>query len=197
MIRRKGMQVLKESVREAILESAISEFFVKDYQNANMRDIAKNANITVGNIYRYFPNKKALFEAILEPAERAIERLSEIDKDEKLQNIHSKESLNLLIYRLMKIVDPYTKEIFIMIFNSTGTHHQKLRKQLENLIILKISKYYPGQFTRSFLEVISISFVEAVFYIFKENIMNEQKIQTLLTELIMFYFKNLESRMLS
>lgn len=190
------MQVLKESVRDAIIQSAISEFFSKDYQSANMRDIAKNANITVGNIYRYYANKKELFNAILMPAEKAIDQLSEFDKNTDLLVIKSKEDLDELIQYVMSVIGPYTKEIFIMIFNSYGTHHQKLRNQLENLIILKVSKYYPGQFTRSFLEVISKSFVEAVFYIFKNNILNDQKIKTLLSELILFYFKNLEQRML-
>jgi len=49
------MQVLKESVRNAIVEGAIAEFFHNGFQKANMRRIADNANITVGNIYRYYP----------------------------------------------------------------------------------------------------------------------------------------------
>jgi len=189
------MQVLKESVREAIVQSAVSEFFQKDYQSANMRDIAHNANITVGNIYRYYKNKKELFDAVLAPAENAIDMLSDFDQNTSNKLIKSKEDLDQLIRYVMKIIGPYTKEIFIMIFNSSGTHHQRLRSQIENLIILKVSKYYPGKFTRSFLEVISKSFVEAVFFIFKNNIMNEQKIQTLLSELVVFYFKNLDNRM--
>ena len=88
------MQVLKESVREAIIESAILEFYNKDYQSANMRDIAKNANITVGNIYRYYPNKQSLFNAILIPAQQAIDLLADFDKNTNLKKIHSKEELD-------------------------------------------------------------------------------------------------------
>jgi len=189
------MQVLKESVREAILESAINEFFKKDYQSANMRDIANNANITVGNIYRYYKNKKELFDAILQPAENAINQLTEFDRNIQHKLIHSKEDLDQLIHYVMKVIGPFTKEIFIMIFNSSGTHHHKLKTQLENLVIVKVSKYYPGKFTRSFLEIISKSFVEAVFYIFKNNIQNPQKIKVLLSDLVVFYFNHLETRM--
>lgn len=189
------MQVLKESVRVAILESAISEFFKKDYQSANMRDIAQNANITVGNIYRYYKNKKELFNALLEPAESAINQLTEFDKTIHHKLIKSKDDLEKLIEYVISVVGPYTKQIFIMIFNSSGTHHQKLRNQLENIVIIKVSKYYPGKFTRSFLEIISKSFVEALFYIFKTNIQNPQKIQILLSDLIVFFFGRLEDRM--
>ena len=195
MIRRAIVQVLKESVREAIIQSAIAEFFNKDYQNANMRDIAKRANITVGNIYRYYPNKKELFNAILVPAQDAINSLAEFDKYTSFKHIQSKEDLEELIMYIMKIISPFTKEIFIMIFNSSGTHHQELRTKIENLIVSSVSEYYPGQFTRSFLEVISKSFVEAVFYIFRINIKNEPKIRILLSELVFFYFKNLDQRM--
>ncbi|MGE4572423.1 MAG: TetR/AcrR family transcriptional regulator [Candidatus Izemoplasmatales bacterium] len=189
------MQVLKESVREAIIESAILEFYNKDYQSANMRDIAKNANITVGNIYRYYPNKQSLFNAILIPAQQAIDLLADFDKNTNLKKIHSKEELDKIIQYVIHVTNPYIKEIFIMIFNSSGTHHHKLKSQIENLIITSLSEYYPGQFTRSFLEVISKSFVEAVFYIFKTNIDNQQKIKILLSDLVMFYFKNLDQRL--
>jgi AcrR family transcriptional regulator len=189
------MQVLKESVREAILESAISEFFKKDYQSANMRDIAQNANITVGNIYRYYKNKKELFNAILEPAEQAINQLTEFDQTIKSKIIQSKDDLDRLIQYVISVIGSYTQEIFIMIFNSSGTHHYKLRNQLENLVIVKVSKYYPGKFTRSFLEIISKSFVEAIFFIFKNHIQNPQKIKILLSDLVVFYFGHLEDRM--
>ncbi|MFW5794943.1 MAG: TetR/AcrR family transcriptional regulator [Bacillota bacterium] len=190
------MQVLKKSVREAIIESAITEFFEKNYQNANMRDIAANANITVGNIYRYYKNKKELFNAILQPAERAIDKLAEVDTDNTNLSVDTKSDLDYLINFVMETISPYTKEIFIMIFNSYGTHHEKIKNRLEELIVLKVSKYYPGKFTRSFLEVISRSFVEAIFIIFKNNIDNQYKIKVMLSELVVFFFRNLEDRML-
>ncbi|MFO7969635.1 MAG: TetR/AcrR family transcriptional regulator [Candidatus Izemoplasmatales bacterium] len=190
------MQVLKESVREAIIESAITEFFQKNYQDANMRDIATKANITVGNIYRYYKNKKELFNTILQPAERAIDKLAEVDTDKTKLSVDTKNDLENLINFVMDTINPYTKEIFIMIFNSYGTHHEKIKNRLEELILIKVSKYYPGKFTRSFLEVISKSFVEAIFIVFKNNIDNPYKIKIMLSDLVVFFFRNLDDRML-
>lgn len=59
------MQVKKESVYNNIYNSALDEFWTNGYDKATMRNIAKNANITLGNIYRYFPNKSSLFEEIV------------------------------------------------------------------------------------------------------------------------------------
>jgi len=59
------VQVKKESVYNNIYNSALNEFWTNGYDKATMRNIAKNANITLGNIYRYFPNKSSLFEEIV------------------------------------------------------------------------------------------------------------------------------------
>ncbi len=60
-------QVLKEEVKKRILKSAIIEFKEKGFENASMRKIARNARMTVGNLYRYFENKENLFGAIVDP----------------------------------------------------------------------------------------------------------------------------------
>ena len=53
-------QKLKDELRQAIIEAAKEEFLQKGYENASMRSIAAKADITVGNIYRYFENKEDL-----------------------------------------------------------------------------------------------------------------------------------------
>lgn len=58
-------QVLKEDVRQAILNSAIDRFVKEGYSGSSMREIAKGAQVTVGNLYRYFESKESLLEAIL------------------------------------------------------------------------------------------------------------------------------------
>lgn len=60
-------QILKEHVRLDILQAAKQEFLMHGIYNASMRDIAKAANVTVGNVYRYYKNKEALADAIINP----------------------------------------------------------------------------------------------------------------------------------
>ena len=55
------MQYLKTDVRNRILESAEEEFRQNGYLNASIRTIAENAGISLGNVYRYFSNKEALW----------------------------------------------------------------------------------------------------------------------------------------
>jgi len=52
------MQVLKEKTRRDIVEAAEKEFRKLSFEKASMRTIATNANMTVGNLYRYYKNKQ-------------------------------------------------------------------------------------------------------------------------------------------
>ena len=58
-------QVLKPEVRERIVASALEVFSERGYRDAGLTAIAECAGVATANIYRYFPNKEALFEAVL------------------------------------------------------------------------------------------------------------------------------------
>lgn len=58
-------QILKPELRESIIKSARHEFYVNGFEGASMRNIAKAAHMTVGNLYRYFKNKEDLADALL------------------------------------------------------------------------------------------------------------------------------------
>lgn len=57
-----------EECKKSILESACKEFLLQGYHKASMRTLAKNAGVTTGAVYRYFPNKDALFLAVTKSA---------------------------------------------------------------------------------------------------------------------------------
>ena len=61
------MQYLKDSVRKNIYSAAIEEFKTFGYQDASIRNIATNAGISLGNIYRYYKNKEDLYIAVIQP----------------------------------------------------------------------------------------------------------------------------------
>ena len=59
------MQVLKEAIRNKILQAAEEVFYAKDYRSARLVDIAKKAGVPVALIYTYFKNKEELFGEIV------------------------------------------------------------------------------------------------------------------------------------
>ncbi len=60
-------QRLKDEVRLAISNAAITLMLEKGIENTDMRTVAKYANITTGNLYRYFKNKQELLDSISMP----------------------------------------------------------------------------------------------------------------------------------
>lgn len=67
------MQYLKKEIRERILNAAVEEFKEHGYADASIRNIANNAQISLGNVYRYFTNKEGLYFAIITPFMENIE----------------------------------------------------------------------------------------------------------------------------
>lgn len=56
-----------EGVTERLLEAAKDEFLEKGYECASLRTIAKRAESSKGAIYTRYPDKAALFTAVVEP----------------------------------------------------------------------------------------------------------------------------------
>jgi len=62
------MQIQKENIKNKILKEAKKEFQKKGFSGANIREMAKRAGVSIGNIYNYFPNKDAIFQELVKPA---------------------------------------------------------------------------------------------------------------------------------
>lgn len=54
-----------EDTKQLILDTAKKEFMEKGYNDASVRSIAKQAGLTTGAIFRYFPDKESLFAALV------------------------------------------------------------------------------------------------------------------------------------
>ena len=49
-----------------IRQAAVSEFMDKGFAGASLRQIVKNAGVTTGAFYKYYPTKEALFAELVE-----------------------------------------------------------------------------------------------------------------------------------
>jgi AcrR family transcriptional regulator len=76
------VQVLKDEILGNIKQAAVDCFMSLGYEATSMREISRRANISVGNVYRYFPSKEALFDYAVEPA---ITLLKESQKQQPTQ----------------------------------------------------------------------------------------------------------------
>ena len=68
-------QILKDEVRERIVDAAREEFLTRSYEHSSMRSIALKSHMTVGNLYRYFTSKEELNRFIVGPTLNRINTL--------------------------------------------------------------------------------------------------------------------------
>ncbi len=58
-------QILKQDQYDRLLAAAESVFAKSGYDDATIASIARRADMSTGNVYRYFVNKEALFAAVI------------------------------------------------------------------------------------------------------------------------------------
>jgi AcrR family transcriptional regulator len=106
-----------QKTREIILLAALEQFREKGYGRATMRDIAKQAGVSVGNAYYYFHSKE---EMILEVFVRS-QRDAELRNQETCRQTRSFKArfLDLQFYRLDLLSEQ--RELFVVL-TQAGIH---------------------------------------------------------------------------
>ena len=182
------MQVLKEEIREAIINSALEEFYDKGFLKASIYNIANGTNISTGNIYRYFKNKEALLEAVLTPT---INCFFSIMNDEDIESQHkefvhklSKEQVMEFIIKQFEFYNEnlikHRKEIIILIDKSQGTKFENFKEEWINLFASTVEEhlaiYYEEKTGKKDIRLarpFSMSFLEGYFEIYRKNTKKE------------------------
>ncbi|MDC0833377.1 TetR/AcrR family transcriptional regulator [Geitlerinema sp. CS-897] len=102
----------REEYRKEILLESFELFARKGYEAVTMREIATTAGVTTGTLYHYFPNKKSLFEQL-------VELLCEEDLAIYRNSLGSDTSIDDRIARAFDVVeqneDFYLKILFVIV----------------------------------------------------------------------------------
>lgn len=76
------MRTVNEKLAADLLEAGKQEFLVRGFQGASMRNIAASVGVTTGSIYRYYADKEAMFDTLVEgPARVLLDRYREIQME--------------------------------------------------------------------------------------------------------------------
>lgn len=75
------MKLVNEKLAADLLKAGSKEFLSMGFQGASLRSIAASLGVTTGAIYRYYSDKEALFDALVEePAKTLVEQYRELQK---------------------------------------------------------------------------------------------------------------------
>ena len=112
-----------------VMEAAKAEFLEKGYVKASMRSIGERASMTSAGLYRHYINKEDMFNALVEPAVREMERWYRKHKSNKYEKLTLNASKNELfnntnIDLMREILYKYKNEFRMILNCSQGTKYE-------------------------------------------------------------------------
>ena len=166
-------QFLKNEVKDQIKDSAINVFTEKGYQKASIKEIADDAGVSVGNVYRYYKNKEDLYSHVIENVVDGLNRvmIHEFDRKELGLSYGSDEEVKMLHSRLYKpmeeFIQLYRQErlVFNMLLKGERDLHYKMTIQhFINLLKENLFRLWNRNETISFDMVEVSAFTNAVVF---------------------------------
>ena len=188
------MQYLKKEIRERILAAAGEEFKEHGFSDASIRNIANNAEISLGNIYRYFANKEALYFAIINPFMDSVR--TAVEEDFVFEGKSMKEVSEILVAFLVK----YSDELIIIRKGNT-VHHDSFINYIVTVLSDQIKEMIQEAFPEidkkitgpDFYDAVAEGFLTSLFKVLEAGQPAELQ-ERYVREVITFYFGHLVDR---
>lgn len=187
-------QFAKDEIRQRILDAAREEFLDKGYEKAAIRAIAVKAQTAKSNLYNYFADKDALFNAVLEPAVSEIRRglaLARQYNVPKGVEAYTLDTQRFVIGAIGKFVATHMDDTRLLLFKSQGSSLQNFKyevlddftdnmlewtraiqnaKPVSRLFIRSICSFYLGLIEQILQSVVPLSGTPAEMEVFMKEI---------------------------
>lgn len=166
-------QILKEEVRQTILKSATNLILEYGLNKVSMRQIASAAQMTVGNLYRYYENKEELVKAIYEPFLNDLNQVLALHSNDQIALF--KETVGLRIEDLMFVVQNITDALVQL----NLVHRDQMGVLMQNTVLGENLLFWFAGVLKSlatnktddlYYEMLSISIFNGLGFIFKQNL---------------------------
>jgi AcrR family transcriptional regulator len=119
--------------RKETIEDSARELFIKQgFHRTSMRDIARGAEVSLGNLYNYYPTKEAIFESLINGYVTVV--------DDKLRSIFAEideplepENLRRLGELVGKLVNEHSDFWLLMYIDVLEFQNRHFRKMFEGI----------------------------------------------------------------
>lgn len=194
-------QILKDHVKSQIVESAIKDIFENGMIGSSMRKIASNANMTVGNLYRYFKNKDELIGFIISPVLNRISKIilkytnREINLNEDyidLSNISIEDVTHILDELSIELVDIYTEtpKPFMILMMHDKVNNNILKWFTKLIMEFMVSRNYVNNRNKNRCELLARTYAVSLFAGVKDLLANSKLDKNELSIVIKMYFRS-------
>jgi AcrR family transcriptional regulator len=160
------MQVLKPEIREKILSVAERSFYEVGFSRTSTRKIAEEVGTSVSNLYKYFPDKEAIFAAIADPFyQRTKSNLTSLfdeehaEMDTRIIDIATQQIISMMMTDRQKFV--------ILMGRSEGTQYANFKDEIVGMLTKHMAKSVNQRILKDdfILQVLAQNFFEGILKI--------------------------------
>ena len=189
------------ATQQKILEVGKREFLAKGFKDASLRKIVAEAGFTKGAFYGYYPDKAALFEALVsEAADGLIEQFkaaqdAHFDLIPENKTSESRELSTKYLLHFVNYIYDYFEEFKLVLCCSEGTKYENYIHELVELEVSRTEKYYAilkekgkiiGSVSHDLHHMITSAYFTAAFETIVHDMTREQAIKYV-EELAVFF----------
>lgn len=141
------MQILKQDIRDRLLQVAKSHFLKFGYLKTSMRGIASDTGIGVGNIYNYYKDKDTLFHAVVSPViSRFEEMLMKHHNPAKpdVARLVSEDNYYGLVNEYVELINGNRDRLKILFMRSEGSSLENFTDYFCDKASSAIEKWFDG-----------------------------------------------------
>ena len=187
-------QVLKEEVRNRILDAAEKIFYEKDYRGAKLTDIAAEADIPVALIYTYFRNKEKLFDAVTDSV--YFNFGSAFEEEEALEKGTASERFDEVGEKYIHSLLKERKKLILLTDKSSGTRHERAKHeliaQMQRHIEVGLKRQAKERYDPMLAHILANNFTEGLLEIAR-HYQSEGWAHNMLKLMTQCYYKGVES----
>ena len=111
-----------DQYRAELLEAATGVFAQRGYSSISMREIATELGVSTGTLYHYFPNKEALFRAVM---------LSLAERDELIAGVEAGPGSLEALFALIGQHEDYFRQHIQLMVDFLQVHGETHREEVQ------------------------------------------------------------------
>jgi TetR/AcrR family transcriptional regulator len=121
----------KNDPAETILEAALETILVEKISGARLRQVAKRASMSQGNLHYYYPAKDDLFQSLLDHLLKTfVQERKTIMADRSVQ---PEEKLRFFFNQQIELIQRAKEVVIFFDFWVQGTKDAKIRKKIQKM----------------------------------------------------------------
>lgn len=136
------VQYKKDEIKKRIDEAALHIFSERGYEDSSISDIAKMANVSVGNIYRYYKGKDEVFYSVVSPDFIEEFKSTLLNKISSGTLSSNSDTFFLANEEYIEFMASNRERMLVIFSGASGTRYQSIKDEIIDYLIKTVRDSY-------------------------------------------------------